>query len=64
MIDKDYYMDLPERVHIVPDDFIKKSFEFLLDKESKDSTLQHFDITQINCYFPEFGKEVNRTLEL
>lgn len=60
----DNYMDLTERVYIVPEEFIKKSFEFLLDREPKDSTLQHFDITQINGYFPEIGKEVKRTLEL
>jgi hypothetical protein len=35
-LDKDYYMDLTEKGRIVPEEFVKKSFEFLLDRESKD----------------------------
>jgi hypothetical protein len=39
-LDKDYYMDLTEKRRIVPEEFVKKSFEFLLDRESKDSILR------------------------
>ena len=45
MIDKDYYINLPKRGHIVHQDIIKKSFEFLLNRLSKDSIFQHFEIT-------------------
>jgi hypothetical protein len=41
---KDDYIDLTERGRIIPEEFIKKSFEFLLDRESKDSILRQFDI--------------------
>lgn len=59
-MDKDYYMDLTEKGRIIPEEFVKKSFEFLLDRESKDSILRQFDIAQINDYFPEYEKEIKR----
>ncbi|MGI0043221.1 MAG: hypothetical protein ACRD47_05880 [Nitrososphaeraceae archaeon] len=62
-MDKDYYMDLTERGRIIPEEFVKKSFEFLLDRESKDSILRQFDIAQINDYFPEYEKEIKRELD-
>jgi hypothetical protein len=61
---KDYYMDLTERGRISPEEFIKKSFEFLLDRESRDSILQQFDIAQINDYFPEYETEIKKALNL
>ena len=61
-MNKDYYMDLTERGRIIPEELIKKSFEFLLDRESKDSILQQFDIAQINDYFPEYEMEIKKAL--
>jgi hypothetical protein len=61
---KDYYMDLTQRGRIIPEELIKKSFEFLLDRESKDSILQQFDIAQIKDYFPEYEKEIKKVLNL
>jgi hypothetical protein len=61
-MDKDYYIDLTGRGKIIPEEFIKKSLEFLLDRESKDSILRQFDIAQINDYFPEYEKEIKRLL--
>lgn len=63
-MDKNYYMDLTERGRIIPEEFIQKSIEFLIDREPKDSILQQFDIAQINDYFPEYEKEIRRTLNL
>ena len=45
---------------IIPEEFVKKSFEFLLERENKDSILRQFDINQINDYFPEFEKEIKK----
>jgi hypothetical protein len=45
---------------IIPEEFVKKSFEFLLEREGKDSILQQFDITQINDYFPGFEREIKK----
>jgi hypothetical protein len=33
---------------------VKKSFEFLLERESNTSILRHFDLTVISRYFPEY----------
>jgi hypothetical protein len=60
VIGKDYYMNLTERGRTSPEEFIKKSFEFLLDRESRDSILQQFDIAQINDYFPEYEMEIKK----
>jgi hypothetical protein len=62
-MDKDYYMDLTERGRIIPEEFVKKSFEFLLERESKDSILRQFDIAQINDFFPEYEKEIKKALD-
>ena len=64
VIGKDYYMNLTERGRTSPEEFIKKSFEFLLDRESRDSILQQFDIAQINDYFPEYETEIKKALNL
>src|SRR5919197_2966915 len=63
-MNKDYYMNLTERGRIIPEEFIKKSFEFLLDKESKDSILQQIDIAMINDYFPEYEKKIKKNKRL
>jgi hypothetical protein len=58
---KDYYLDLVGG-HITPEDFVKRSFEFLLQREDKDSILYGFDIRQINDYFPEFETEIRQSI--
>ncbi len=39
---------------------IERAFEFLLQRESKESILSSFDLTAINRYFPEFEKKITR----
>jgi hypothetical protein len=63
-MDKGYYMDLTEKGRIIPEEFVKKSFEFLLERESKDSILRQFEIAQINDFFPEYEKEIKKSLDL
>ena len=41
-----------------PEQCIKAAFEFLLDREPKESILLRFDITVISRYFPEFEREL------
>ena len=43
-----------------PDAFIHACFEFLLEREGKESILRTFDISQIATYFPEFDAEIGR----
>ena len=40
-----------------PETVIKKSFEFLLSRESKESILKKFDLMDISVYFPEYREE-------
>ncbi len=40
---------------IIPkEEVIKKSFEFLLEREPKESILHRFDLRDISKFFPEF----------
>ncbi len=41
-----------------PDELVRKSFEFLLERETKESILGEFDITVIGRYFPEYEREI------
>ena len=41
---------------------IEKSFEFLLEREPKESILRTFDLSVIERYFPEFPHTIDRYL--
>ncbi len=41
-------------------ELIKKSFEFLLERESNTSILKKFDLTIIAHYFPEYEQEISK----
>jgi hypothetical protein len=45
-----------------PATLVKKSFEFLLERETKESILRAFDLTVIGRYFPEYEREIVRRL--
>jgi hypothetical protein len=45
-----------------PERCLEATFRFLLDRESKESILSHFDVTVISRYFPEFERELPRYL--
>jgi hypothetical protein len=45
-----------------PEELIRKSFEFLLERESKDSILSRFDLSVISRYFPEYESEIKKRL--
>lgn len=49
---------------VEPEELIRKSFEFLLERESKESILRRFDLTVIARYFPEYEREIKRRLVL
>lgn len=40
--------------------FIQRSFEFLLERESKESILRSFDLAVISNYFPEFERIIRK----
>jgi hypothetical protein len=43
-----------------PTGFIRRCFEFLLEREPKESILSRFDVSVIRRYFPEFDREIQR----
>jgi hypothetical protein len=47
---------------IEPEELIRKSFEFLLERESKESILSRFDLSVISRYFPEYEREIKNRL--
>ena len=42
---------------------IEASFEFLLEREPKESILSRFDLPVIERYFPEYPREIRGRLE-
>jgi hypothetical protein len=44
------------------EELIRRSFEFLLEHESKESILSRFDLTVISRYFPRYEKEIKKRL--
>ena len=45
-----------------PEALIRKSFEFLLEREPKESILGRFDLSVIGRYFPEYESEIKKRL--
>src|SRR5215468_5532100 len=45
-----------------PERCLEAAFQFLLDREPKESILRRFDVTAISRYFPEFEREIPRYL--
>jgi hypothetical protein len=43
---------------ISTEELVKKSFEFLLERESNTSILRSFDLSVIAHYFPEYEREI------
>jgi hypothetical protein len=47
---------------VSPEACVRKSFEFLLEREPKESILRQFDITKISYYFPDFEPKLQQRL--
>jgi hypothetical protein len=45
-----------------PEELVRRSFEFLLEREPKESILARFDLPVIARYFPEYEREIKRRL--
>ena len=56
-LDDDYYYLLTQG-KIGKEELIRKSFQFLLKREPKESILSKFNLKLIKAYFPEFEKEI------
>ena len=42
------------------EEFIRACFQFLLEREPKESILRRFDVSVISRYFPEFEERIRR----
>ena len=47
---------------ISKEDLIRKSFQFLLERESKESILRSFNLQVIKRYFPEYEEEISSSM--
>jgi len=47
---------------IGPEELIRRSFEFLLEREPKESILRRFDLSVISRFFPKFEAEMMRRI--
>jgi hypothetical protein len=43
-----------------PDDLVRRSFAFLLEREPRSSILREFELPVIGRYFPEYEREIQR----
>ena len=48
---------------VEPRELVRRSFEFLLENEPKESILARFDLSVIGRYFPQFEREIKRRLD-
>ena len=53
ILDRDYWEKLTSGKR-EPEELVKKSFEFLLEREPKESILREFNLRVINDYFPQY----------
>ncbi|MEA3500638.1 MAG: hypothetical protein U9R41_06465 [Candidatus Marinimicrobia bacterium] len=56
-LDDEYYREFADE-KISKENLIKRSFEFLLKRESKESILSKFDLKIINNFFPEYENKI------
>jgi hypothetical protein len=47
---------------VTPEELIRRSFEFLLEHEPKESILASFDLTVVSRYFPQYEREIEKRI--
>lgn len=57
-----YYEKLTNK-GVKPEELVKQSFVFLLERESNSSILRSFDLPVISRYFPEYEKTISGMLK-
>jgi hypothetical protein len=55
----DAYHQFLTQGKIPKEDLIRKSFQFLLEREAKESILRSFNLQMIKRYFPEYEEEMS-----
>lgn len=54
-----YYEKLT-RKRITEEDLIQRSFQFLLEREPKESILRNFDLSIIKHYYPDYESKIQK----
>lgn len=57
----DFYKELTNGA-ITKEELIRRSFTFLLERESKESILNEFELSLITKYFPEYERVMRESL--
>jgi hypothetical protein len=60
---KPHYLSRLTAGKIEAPELIRRSFEFLLEREPKESILSRFDLQDIQRYFPDFERTMERNLK-
>jgi hypothetical protein len=56
-VTEDYYNFLAEG-KVTMEQLVQKSFDFLLEREPKESILRKFNLKKISYYFPDYEKSI------
>jgi len=56
-LNRDDYQNLTDG-KVAPEQLVQCSFEFLLEREPKESILSSFNISVISHYFPEYARDI------
>lgn len=56
-LNKEDYENLTDG-KVAPEELVQCSFEFLLEREPKESILSSFNVSIISRYFPEYEREI------
>jgi len=59
---KENYYEKLTRKQVPEEDLIERSFQFLLEREPKESILREFDLSVIGRYFPGYESEIQKRL--
>ena len=57
-LEESYYRKLTGG-KVTPEELIRRSFEFLLQREPKESILSRFDLPVIQRYFPDYERTIS-----
>jgi hypothetical protein len=61
ILDREYWTRLTNR-RVEPEELVKVTFHFLLEKEPKELILKKFNISDVQGHFPGYEIEVKRSL--
>lgn len=60
-LEASYYQKLANK-QVTEEELVERSFQFLLERESKESILREFDLSVIGHYFPSYESEIQKRL--